>query len=38
MPGRARVKFGPALHLEGNDYAAMAKKIEQAIRALSSWL
>ncbi len=33
-PGRARVKFGPALRLEGDDYAALAAKIEDAVRAL----
>jgi long-chain acyl-CoA synthetase len=34
-PGRARVKFGPALRLEGGDYAALAKRIESAVRAIS---
>ena len=34
-PGRARVKFGPALRLEGSDYAALAKRIESAVRAIS---
>lgn len=33
-PGRARVKFGPPLRLEGDDYAALAKRIEDAVRAL----
>jgi long-chain acyl-CoA synthetase len=33
-PGRVRVKFGPALRLEGDDYAALAKQIEEAVRAL----
>jgi long-chain acyl-CoA synthetase len=33
-PGRARVKFGHALRLEGDDYAALAKRIEEAVRAL----
>ena len=33
-PGRARVKFGPALRLEGDDYAAMAKRIEEAVAKL----
>ena len=33
-PGRARVKFGPALYPEGDDYAALAAKIEAAVRAL----
>jgi long-chain acyl-CoA synthetase len=34
-PGRAIVKFGPALRLEGDDYAALAKRIEAAVRGLS---
>ncbi len=33
-PGRARVKFGPALQLEGDDYAALASQIEDAVRKL----
>jgi long-chain acyl-CoA synthetase len=33
-PGRALVKFGPALRLEGDDYAALAKQIEDAVRKL----
>ncbi len=33
-PGRARVKFGQALRLEGDDYAAIAKQIEEAVRKL----
>lgn len=33
-PGRARVKFGPPLRLEGDDYAALAKQIEDAVRKL----
>jgi long-chain acyl-CoA synthetase len=33
-PGPARVKFGPALRLEGDDYAALAKQIEEAVRKL----
>jgi long-chain acyl-CoA synthetase len=33
-PGRARVKFGPPLRLEGDDYAALAKQIEHAVRQL----
>jgi hypothetical protein len=33
-PGRAKVKFGAAMKLEGNDYAALAKRIEEAVRAL----
>jgi long-chain acyl-CoA synthetase len=34
-PGRAKVIFGPALQLEGTDYAALAKQIESAVRAIS---
>jgi long-chain acyl-CoA synthetase len=34
-PGRAWVKFGPALRLEGSDYAGLAKRIEAAVRAIS---
>ncbi len=33
-PGRARVKFGPPLQLQGDDYTAIAKQIEAAVRAL----
>jgi long-chain acyl-CoA synthetase len=33
-PGRARVKFGPPLQLQGDDYAALTKQIEEAVRAL----
>jgi len=33
-PGRARVKFGPPIRLEGDDYAALAKQIEAAVREL----
>jgi long-chain acyl-CoA synthetase len=33
-PGKVRVKFGPALSLAGDDYAALAKKIEDAVRSL----
>ena len=32
--GRARVTFGPALSLKGNDYAALAKEVETAVRVL----
>ena len=34
-PGRARVKFGAPLRLEGGDYAALARRIEDAVRALA---
>ncbi len=33
-PGRVTVKFGPALRLEGDDYAALAKRVEDAVRRL----
>jgi long-chain acyl-CoA synthetase len=33
-PGSARVTFGPALRLDGDDYAAIAGRIEEAVRAL----
>ncbi len=33
-PGRARVKFGPALRLEGDDYPGLAKRIEAAVASL----
>ena len=33
-PGKVRVKFGPPLQLEGDDYAALAKQIEEAVRKL----
>jgi long-chain acyl-CoA synthetase len=33
-PGRVRVKFGPALHLRGDDYAALARQVEAVMRSL----
>lgn len=33
-PGRVDITFGPALHLTGDDYRAMAKQVEEAVRAL----
>jgi long-chain acyl-CoA synthetase len=33
-PGRAVVRFGPPIRLEGDDYAAMARRVEDAVRAL----
>jgi long-chain acyl-CoA synthetase len=33
-PGLVKVKFGPALRLEGEDYPVLAKQIEEAVRAL----
>jgi long-chain acyl-CoA synthetase len=34
VPGRVTVKFGAPLRLEGDDYAALAKQVEEAVRAL----
>jgi long-chain acyl-CoA synthetase len=33
-PGRARVAFGPPLRLEGDDYPALARIVEDAVRRL----
>ncbi|HVW84613.1 MAG TPA: AMP-binding protein [Bryobacteraceae bacterium] len=33
-PGHARVKFGAPLKIEGDDYAALARRIEDAVRSL----
>jgi len=33
-PGRVTVRFGPPLHLSGDDYAALAQRVEDAVRAL----
>jgi len=33
-PGRAKVKFGAPLRLEGSDYAGLAKRVEEAVRSL----
>jgi long-chain acyl-CoA synthetase len=33
-PGRVVVKFGAPLYLEGEDYAALARQVEQAVRSL----
>ena len=33
-PGRVEISFGPPLHLKGEDYVALAKQVEQAVRAL----
>ena len=35
-PGRARVAFGAPLRLEGDDYRALAKQVEEAVKALSA--
>ena len=33
-PGRVRVAFGDPVRFDGNDYAAIAHRIEEAVRAL----
>jgi len=33
-PGRVRVAFGRALVLEGDDYASLALRVEDAVRGL----
>ena len=33
-PGRATVKFGKPLRLAGESYGALAKQVEEAVRAL----
>jgi len=33
-PGRVRVKFGRPLRLTGEDYEALARQVEDAVRAL----
>jgi long-chain acyl-CoA synthetase len=33
-PGRARVAFGEPIHLGGDDYEALAKRVEDAVRSL----
>ena len=33
-PGRARVRFGAPLHLRGDDYEALAKEVEDAVKSL----
>ena len=33
-PGRVELAFAPALHLKGDDYAALAQRVEEAVRAL----
>ena len=33
-PGRVRVAFGAPLHLVGDDYEALARQVEDAVRAL----
>jgi long-chain acyl-CoA synthetase len=34
VPGRARVRFGAPLRLAGEDYAGLARRIEEAVQAL----
>jgi hypothetical protein len=34
-PGRVRVVFGAPMRLTGDDYAALAHQVENAVRALS---
>ena len=34
-PGRVRVAFGPAIRLHGQDYAALAGEVENAVRTLA---
>jgi long-chain acyl-CoA synthetase len=34
-PGRVRVAFGPAIRLHGQDYAALAGEVENAVRSLA---
>jgi long-chain acyl-CoA synthetase len=33
-PGRVEIVFGPPLHLQGDDYARLAKRVEEAVLAL----
>ncbi len=33
-PGRVRVAFGAPMHLSGDDYEALAKQVEDAVRGL----
>jgi 1-acyl-sn-glycerol-3-phosphate acyltransferase len=33
-PGRVDIAFGPALRLTGDDYRALAKQVEEAVRKL----
>jgi long-chain acyl-CoA synthetase len=34
-PGRVRVAFGAPMRLQGDDYAALARKVEEEVRALA---
>ena len=33
-PGPVRVAFGAPMHLQGEDYEALAKQVEEAVRRL----
>jgi len=33
-PGHARIKFGPPLRLQGEDYQSLAGRVEDEVRAL----
>jgi 1-acyl-sn-glycerol-3-phosphate acyltransferase len=33
-PGTVRIAFGAPMRLRGDDYAALAQQVEQAVRAL----
>ena len=33
-PGRVTVTFGAPLKLEGDDYAALARQVEEAVKSL----
>ena len=33
-PGAASIAFGAPLHLQGDDYTALARRIEEAVRVL----
>jgi long-chain acyl-CoA synthetase len=35
-PGRVTVRFGPPLSLKGEDYAALARQVEDAVRQLAT--
>jgi long-chain acyl-CoA synthetase len=35
-PGRVDISFGPALHLKGDDYLALARQVEHAVRTIQS--
>ena len=35
VPGPARVILGAPIRLEGEDYAALAQRVEEAVRALA---